>query len=265
MKKINLSRRQLILSSLASAGLFGLGTFSKVAWAQQSPGGGDGLSCQPIVMTDDGPLYPPGEIPWLSDLTQLPGSSSRPAGQLLYLFGRIRDHRCRPLAGATVEIWQADDSGNYKHPRVARPNQLDPNFGYFGRVRTGEDGSYLFKTIVPRAYNLGDIRRAPHIHLKMGSLTNGVLTTEMYFEVDEDEQVRSIDPVFSRRRKETSHRLILPKESPEAYRDLKLDFEKVPFAASTTLHSASPDGVTTSRWEGPQAANRQDERTPTLH
>ena len=210
MKQISLSRRQLIQSSLAYAGLFGLGSFSRVARAQdiRAPGNGDGLSCQSIVMTDDGPLYPPTELPWLSDLTQLPGSSGR------------------PLAGATVEIWQADNSGNYKHPRSVPAGQLDPNFGYFGRVRTGEDGSYLFKTIVPSAYNLGDIRRAPHIHLKMRSLTDGVLTTEMYFEGDEDERIRSIDPVFATRRKETRHRLILPKESPETYRDLKVDFEK---------------------------------------
>ena len=228
MKKFSLSRRQLLQSSWVSAGLFGLGAFSKVAWAQdtQPPGNRDGASCQSIVMTDDGPLYPPTAIPWLSDLTQLPGRSGRPEGQLLYLFGRIRDHQCRPVSGASVEIWQADNSGNYKHPRGGPANQLDLNFGYFGRVRTGEDGSYLFKTIVPSAYSLGDIRRAAHIHLKMRSLTHGVLTTEMYFEGDEDERIRSIDPVFSSRRKETRHRLIVPTENPEAYPDLKLDFEK---------------------------------------
>ena len=228
MKKISLSRRQLIKSSFASAGLFGLGPFSRVAWAQdaRSPGAGDGGSCQSIVMTDDGPLYPPSEMPWLSDLTHLPGRSGRPQGQLLYLFGRILDHQCRPLAGASVEIWQADDNGNYKHPRSVPAHQLDPNFGYFGRVRTGEDGSYLFKTVVPSAYSLGNLQRAPHIHVKMRSLTHGVLTTEMYFEGDEDERIRSADSVFASRRKGTRHRLIVPKESPGAYPDLKFDFEK---------------------------------------
>ncbi len=81
--------------------------------------------------------------------------------------GRKLDDQGKPVRGASVEVWQADINGRYKHPRIQNQHELDPFFMYFASVKTKEDGLYLFKTIVPRWYSFLGIFRAPHIHIKV--------------------------------------------------------------------------------------------------
>ncbi len=234
-KRIDLTRRQFVNASIVSLGLFGMTGKSNIVLAQESESTGDRLSragrgenteIPYIAMTGDGPLYPAEEIPWLKDLTSVGGAQARPSGQVLYLFGRILDANGRPLPNASAEIWQADNGGNYKHPRAPQQDRLDPNFGYFGKVRTAQDGTYLFKTLVPRWYGSSGSQRAAHIHLKMRHLQQGVLTTEMYFEGKEDEDIRSRDRVFLGRSSRTRDRMIVPKESPQKYSYLEIAFEQ---------------------------------------
>lgn len=179
-----------------------------------------------IVMTDDGPVYPAIDIPWLSDFTTVSGSGKRPEGQLVYLFGQILDAKGRPLPQAIVEIWQADNSGLYKHPKWPGQKGLDPNFGYFGKVKTGEDGTYMFKTIIPSKYDILGITRAPHIHLKMRHRDHGVLTTQVYFEGKVDDELREKDLAWQNHPKSVRDRLILPKQSPKKFSDLNMAFEE---------------------------------------
>lgn len=226
--RIDLSRRQVIKAGVAGLGLFGMSELSRVVLAEEEKEDGldkalrKGSKIPYIGLAEDGPLYPPVEIPWLKDLTAVGAEGGKPKGQVLYLFGRIFEASGRPLPGATVEIWQCDNNGTYKHPRVDKP--LDANFGYFGKVKTGEDGSYLFKTIVPRWYDMFGTKRAPHIHLKMRHRKHGVLTTETYFHGKEDEDIRKKDRVFLSRF--TPDRMIVEKESPAKYKDLKLSFDR---------------------------------------
>jgi hypothetical protein len=44
-------------------------------------------------MTDEGPFYPPVDIPRLKDLTAVGGAGKKPDGQIMYLFGRILDSK----------------------------------------------------------------------------------------------------------------------------------------------------------------------------
>lgn len=219
MSKLNLSRRQFISVSAASMGLYSM---SNIVLGQNPLPSRDDSGVPFIGLTDVGPFYPPGEIPWLSDLTS--AGNSKPSGEILYLFGQILDSKARPVEGATVEIWQADNNGLYKHPRAGNQDNLDPGFGYFGRVKSAQDGTYLFKTILPRWYNVVNVRRANHIHLTMRRKDLGVLTTQIYFEGKEQDEIRKYDPVFK------SHiegdRLIVAKESPEKYSALDVEFEK---------------------------------------
>ncbi len=235
MKKFDLSRRQFVNASLAAAGLYGITGMSNFVLADEPKpaeldevtkfltGGKTHLPY--ITITDDGPMYPPVEIPWLSDFTSVGGPGKRPAGQLMYLFGRILDGRGRPLHNAEVEIWQTDALGRYKHPRSPDQQALDANFGYFGKVRTAADGTYLFKTIVPRSYNAFGISRAPHVHLKMRHAEQGVLTTEVYFDSEEDARLREKDLIWQSRPRQMRDRLILSKQSPKKFVDLNLAFE----------------------------------------
>ena len=169
-------------------------------------------ACEITPSTEDGPLYPAEEIPWVSDLTTVSGRPGVASGQIAYLFGQVKNAECHPVADAIVEIWQADDKGYYRHPRHMAPEGLDPCFRYFGKVRVDDEGRYLIKTIVPSWYRIFDIERAAHIHMKVRSATNGVLTSEIYFSGEDQDQKRETDPVFqSRRQKE---KLIINRSSP---------------------------------------------------
>lgn len=160
-------------------------------------------SCEVTPSTEDGPLYPATEIPWASDLTRVPRKEGVANGQIAYLYGQVKNADCRPVSDATVEIWQADNKGYYKHPRHNAPDGLDPNFRYFGKVRADENGRYAIKTIVPKWYRIFDIDRAAHVHMKVRSPANGVFTSEVYFSGEDQEALRDDDPVFqSRRNKE---------------------------------------------------------------
>lgn len=159
--------------------------------------------CSVTLSTEDGPLYPATEIPWRADLTRVGGRAGRAAGQVVYLFGQVKDVRCQPVSDAAVEIWQADHRGYYNHPRHDAPNGLDPFFGYFGKVRADGQGRYLLTTIVPSWYRIFDIERAAHIHMKVRSPQHGVFTSEVYFSGEDQDAKRAKDPVFqSRRNKE---------------------------------------------------------------
>ena len=160
--------------------------------------------------TEDGPLYPPGEIPIRQDLTNAGNAS----GQQLILMGVVSDYRGRPVRRARVEIWQADSNGYYDHPRgrgedalddywKIDASDLDENFSYFAAIETGSDGVYWFRTIIPRWYHVFGTDRATHIHVKLRSLENGVLTTELYFPRDEDRRHQDVDRVYRSRRQQS--------------------------------------------------------------
>lgn len=169
-------------------------------------------NCVVVPSTEDGPLYPAENIPWLSDLTVVPGQSGTAAGEVVYLFGTISSVDCQPASDAIVEIWQADNKGYYKHPRHTAPEGLDPSFQYFGKVKVDSAGRYLIKTIKPKWYRIFDIERAAHIHIKVRSPLNGVYTSEVYFSGEDQETLRDADPVFQSRR--SKEMLIADRNSP---------------------------------------------------
>ena len=66
-----------------------------------------------------------------------------------------------PIAGAKVEIWHADDTGNY-HPNSngAASNYSEDEISLRGYVLTDENGYYEYTTIYPGEYT----GRTRHIH-----------------------------------------------------------------------------------------------------
>jgi protocatechuate 3,4-dioxygenase beta subunit len=84
-----------------------------------------------------------------------------------------------PVEMATIEIWQTDANGVYRHPDfVGQPT--DPAFQYYGEAVTDPAGEWRFRTILPVAY----ATRPPHIHTKVLVDGDVVLTTQIYFSVD---------------------------------------------------------------------------------
>lgn len=132
-----------------------------------------------------------------SDLTVVKGVSGGAQGQIVYVRGQVTNADCKPLAGATVIIWQASESGRYNHlgdsanhdfihPQTGEVmvRKLDAAFQYWGKAITDQNGEYQFKTIVPGFYPAdleGGWYRPPHIHFMVSATGYPQLVTQMYF------------------------------------------------------------------------------------
>lgn len=144
-------------------------------------------ACLPTPAQTEGPYYPvQDQTDKDTDLTALRGHAARASGRILYIYGRVRDSRCRSVSGALVEIWQAAASGRYKHPgdrNTKAPH--DPHFQHWGLATTDPDGRFTFKTVMPSPYPAGFFWTRPaHIHYKVHRKGAPTLTTQMYFEGD---------------------------------------------------------------------------------
>jgi len=100
---------------------------------------------------------------------------------VLHLSGRVLTSAGTPVAGARVEVWQANARGRYAHPNDTNPTPLDPHFAGFAVTATDQEGRYRFKTVIPAAYPAGPDRMRPaHIHFKVTGRREQ-LVTQMYF------------------------------------------------------------------------------------
>lgn len=109
-------------------------------------------------------------------------------GERILVHGRVQDEDGRGVIGTLIEFWQANAGGRYRHVSDTYLAQLDPNFGGCGRTITGEDGSYMLRTIKPGPYpfpNGPNDWRPSHIHFSVfGHGFVQRLITQMYFEGD---------------------------------------------------------------------------------
>jgi protocatechuate 3,4-dioxygenase beta subunit len=69
-------------------------------------------------------------------------------GEPCLVTGRVTGTDGRPLAAATVDVWQANDDGFYD---VQQPD-LQPERNLRGLFTTDADGKFSFRTVVPRYY-----------------------------------------------------------------------------------------------------------------
>lgn len=98
------------------------------------------------------------------------------------LAGFVLDTRCRLIPGALVEIWHADQEGNYD------------NEGYRLRARQFTDaaGRWGFSTIEAQHYAF----RTAHYHFRISAPQGRPLTTQIYFP---DHPRNATDPLFDDR------------------------------------------------------------------
>ncbi|WP_229811820.1 dioxygenase family protein [Streptosporangium pseudovulgare] len=115
----------------------------------------------PTIEQIEGPYFKPGS-PLRTSLAG-PGTPGVPLTVSGYVFGRS----CRPIAGALLDFWQADNNGAYD------------NTGYTFRGHQFSDaqGAFRLTTIVPGLYP----GRTRHIHVKVQAPNGPVLTTQLYF------------------------------------------------------------------------------------
>ncbi len=131
----------------------------------------------------EGPFYPiTPQQDQDFDLTHIAGRSGKAQGEVVNIQGQVLDTDGKPVMGATVDIWQANAAGRYRHPHDKNPAPLDPDFQGWAIVQSGQQGGFGFKTIIPGAYPVSSAwTRPPHIHFKVSKTGYEEVTTQMYF------------------------------------------------------------------------------------
>jgi len=122
-----------------------------------------------------GPFYKP-RSPHRASLIE-----PRDAARQMRLSGHVLTTRCKPIAGALIDIWHADARGRYDLQ----------GFRYRGHLFTDAQGAYDIATIVPGIYE----GRTRHIHVRVQPPGSAILTTQLYFP---GEKANAWDDLFER-------------------------------------------------------------------
>ena len=135
----------------------------------------------------EGPFYPiTPQKDKDFDLTRIEGRSDIAQGRKIFIEGQVLDTEGQPVEDATVDLWQANAAGRYRHPHDSNPAPVDPNFQGWAIVQSGRQGRFHFKTVLPGAYPASsNWMRPPHIHFRVSKRGYLELVTQMYFEGQE--------------------------------------------------------------------------------
>jgi protocatechuate 3,4-dioxygenase beta subunit len=131
----------------------------------------------------EGPFYPViAQKDKDFDLTRVDGQTGIAKGTHIIISGEVVDIHGSPIEDATVDIWQANAFGRYRHPHDRNQAPLDENFQGWAIVQSGSNGTFRFRTVLPGAYPATrNWVRPPHIHYKISKKGYPELVTQMYF------------------------------------------------------------------------------------
>jgi len=115
--------------------------------------------------------------------------ASENKGEYMYVSGKVLGSRGEAIPGAVMDTWETDDQGYYD---TQYDNRTEPDCR--GRLRTGENGEYAFRAVVPVAYPIpGDgpvgklmgklkrhIYRPAHLHIKIQAPGYETLITTVF-------------------------------------------------------------------------------------
>lgn len=136
--------------------------------------------------TGRGPFYRPDapRLPLGADIS-LDG-----VGAPLTVAGRVVDLDGMPIAGATVETWQANAQGFYENQQP----DLQPEFNLRGVFTTDSNGRFHYRTVKPAGYGVPDdgpvgqmlsrinypLSRPAHLHFLIRADSFETLTTQVF-------------------------------------------------------------------------------------
>jgi catechol 1,2-dioxygenase len=123
-------------------------------------------------------------------------------GEPLFVSGTLCDEAGRSLEGAELDVWQTSEDGFYD-----TQDETQPDMNLRGVFRTGPDGRFWFRSIVPASYPIpsdgpvGDMLKAlnrhpmrpAHIHFILRAIGYDTLTTHIFVKGD---QYLDSDAVF---------------------------------------------------------------------
>jgi hydroxyquinol 1,2-dioxygenase len=110
------------------------------------------------------------------------------AGPPCYVSGQVRDTDGHPIAGARIDVWEADEDGFYD------VQYTDDRSAGRGRLRAGADGGYRFWSVLPAPYPIphdgpvGDLltaagrgpMRPAHLHFMVTAPGHRTLITHIF-------------------------------------------------------------------------------------
>jgi catechol 1,2-dioxygenase len=140
--------------------------------------------------TIEGPLYVPG-APLKKAYARLDDGTE--TGEILIMHGTVSGADRRPIAGAIVDVWQANTRGAYSHF-----DPLQPAYNNRRRIETDDAGRYKFQAMLPAGYAvppggaterlLAEVgrhgRRPAHIHFFVSAPGFRHLTTQINIDGD---------------------------------------------------------------------------------
>lgn len=171
--------RRRFLTTAAVAAVTGLSLREAIAQGSQSGppqlAATPECSDEPTLRQTEGPFYKP-KSPERVDLRE-PHTQGKP----VELVGFVLTRDCKPIGRALVDLWHADERGDYD----------ERGFRYRGHVFTDAEGRFRFLTVRPALYP----GRTRHFHVKVQAPGKRLLTTQLYFP---DEPGNARDPIFRR-------------------------------------------------------------------
>jgi catechol 1,2-dioxygenase len=135
----------------------------------------------------EGPFHSPAPArplgAWIAE------GPERGRAEPMVVHGRVTDCAGTPIAGATVDVWQADDAGHYDTQDATQP---DGNLRAL--LTTDADGHYWFRSVLPSSYPVptdGPVgglltalgrhpMRPAHIHLRVEAAGHRPVTTHVF-------------------------------------------------------------------------------------
>jgi hydroxyquinol 1,2-dioxygenase len=148
---------------------------------------------RPAAATDStvfGPFFVEGSPEFANGDDLANGAPGEPCD----VSGRVVDLEGKPVPGALIEVWQADEDGFYdvQYSDLQQPRGR-------GHLRSDADGRFWFQTVKPEAYPIpddgpvGELLRAggrgpmrpAHIHFKIDAEGYQTLITHVFAEGDE--------------------------------------------------------------------------------
>jgi protocatechuate 3,4-dioxygenase beta subunit len=157
------SRRLILKRALAIGGL-GLSAHHATPLFAQTT-----AAPTPECRDGDDPTEPQIEGPFFKPRSPERADLVEPAtrGRIYQLEGLVLTRTCRPVAGVLLDLWHANENGDYD----------DSGFRYRGHLFSDAAGRYRFRTILPGLYP----GRTRHYHLKVQAPRQRILTTQLYF------------------------------------------------------------------------------------
>lgn len=161
----------IIISGISLVLLIALGFIFKFHQSLQVTRQGR-VTCIPTFLDGGGPYYQPN-TPFRDHL-----APDENKGEQLTVRGKVLGADCvTPLSNVVVDVWQANESGNYEDE------------WYRGRVTTEADGSYQFTTVIPKGYGAGTAYRPPHIHFKIWNADSLLITSQMFLPASQEQGI----------------------------------------------------------------------------